>query len=288
MLRATEMMARLGGRTLLDGAALTLESGQVKGLVAPNGWGKTTLLRLLAGAHIRGCSGKLEIDGVSPGDERAFRREVFYAPGEGTLLYPDASARFHLESARRLWGSPYSVDDVARRCGIDDWLGRPVRKLSQGMRQQVTLAVAYMTHATYLLLDEPMNALDPTNVQRNSRLIRKVAEHGCAVIMSSHILDNVDRTCDSVLFLRDGLLMEAPGGGQGSLAMYEELYGGRGEVEPRRMHGETGEAEPRRMHGETGEGPEGLPGGRGGKLGRARGQMSEESGRPHGKRFRRS
>lgn len=228
MLRATDITARRSGRVLLSDAELTLDAGQVKGLVAPNGWGKTTLLRLLAGAHMRGCSGTLQVDGVSPRDERAFRRAVFYAPGEGTLLYPDASARFHLESTKRLWGSPYSADDVARRCGIDGWLSRPVRKLSQGMKQQLTLAIAYMAHTTYLLLDEPMNALDPTNVQLNSRLVRKVAAHGTGIIMSSHILDNVDRVCDSVLFVRDGRLVEVPSGGASSHALYNELYGENG------------------------------------------------------------
>lgn len=245
MLRATDVKARRGGRVLLDGASLALEPGRVVGLVAPNGWGKTTLLRLLAGAHMRGCSGILEVGGVRPGDERAFRRAVFYAPGEGTLLYPDVSARFHLEATKRLWGSPYSVDDVARRCGIDAWLGRPASKLSQGMRQQLTLAIAYMTKARFLLLDEPMNALDPTNVQRNSGLVRKVAAHGAGILMSSHVLDNVDRVCDSVVFMREGKLVEFPAGGAGSLATYNELYGSTTTSAHARPQGEVlGDARP--------------------------------------------
>lgn len=70
-----------------------------------------------------------------------------------------------------------------------------------------------------------MNALDPTNVQRNSGLARKVAAHGAGILMSSHVLDNVDRVCDSVVFMREGKLVELPAGGVGSLVTYNELYG---------------------------------------------------------------
>lgn len=79
------------------------------------------------------------------------------------------------------------------------------------MRQQLTLAIAYMTGARYLLLDEPMNALDPTNVQLNSAIMRSMAKQGTGIIMSSHILDNVDQLSDKILFVKDkGLVLFDP------------------------------------------------------------------------------
>ena len=77
------------------------------------------------------------------------------------------------------------------------------------MKQQLTLAIAYATGARYLLLDEPMNALDPSRVDLHSEILRKLADSGTCIIMSSHILDSVDRLCDEILFLKDGRLIEA-------------------------------------------------------------------------------
>ena len=94
------------------------------------------------------------------------------------------------------------------------------------MKQQLTLAIAYMTGARYLLLDEPMNALDPTNVQLNSRILRGLAQHGVGVLMSSHILENVDQLSDEILFVRDGkLVMFDPDAGPArALDIYNQLY----------------------------------------------------------------
>ena len=112
---------------------------------------------------------------------------------------------------RKLWRSQRSIDDVARACKVDGFLSKRVRACSQGMRQQLTLAIAYMTGARYLLLDEPMNALDPTNVQLNSAIMRSMAKQGTGIIMSSHILDNVDQLSDKILFVKDkGLVLFDP------------------------------------------------------------------------------
>lgn len=127
---------------------------------------------------------------------------------------------------RKLWKSERDPADVARACRIDGFLGKRVRACSQGMKQQLTLAIAYMTGARYLLLDEPMNALDPTNVQLNSRILRGLAQRGAGVLMSSHILENVDQLSDEILFVRDGkLVMFDPDAGPArALDIYNQLY----------------------------------------------------------------
>ena len=181
------------------------------GLVAPNGYGKTTLLKAMANIKAARVTGAIAVDDLPANQVARRRARVFYAPGEGTLLYPGMTVGDHLAMTRKLWRSQRSIDDVARACKVDGFLSKRVRACSQGMRQQLTLPIAYMTGARYLLLDEPMNALDPTNVQFNSAIMRSIAKQGTGIIMSSHILDNVDQLSDKILFVKDkGLVLFDP------------------------------------------------------------------------------
>lgn len=187
------------------------------GLVAPNGYGKTTLLKAMADIKAARVSGSITVDSLPANQVARRRARVFYAPGEGTLLYPGMTVGEHLDMAKKLWRSARSVEDVSRLCRVDGFLNKRVRACSQGMRQQLTLAIAYMTGARYLLLDEPMNALDPTNVQLNSDIMRSLARRGTGIIMSSHILDNVDQLSDKILFVKDaGLVLFDPAAGAGA------------------------------------------------------------------------
>lgn len=226
MLSVSHLTLSYRGRVLLDDVSFGLEPGRIMGLVAPNGYGKTTLLKAMAGIKGARVSGIVDVDGLPANQVARRRARVFYAPGEGTLLYPGMTVAEHLAMTRKLWKSERDPADVARACRIDGFLGKRVRACSQGMKQQLTLAIAYMTGARYLLLDEPMNALDPTNVQLNSRILRGLAQHGVGVLMSSHILENVDQLSDEILFVRDGkLVMFDPDAGPArALDIYNQLY----------------------------------------------------------------
>ena len=226
MLTATNLSLSYGKNILVHDVALTLMPGTIAGLVAPNGYGKTTLLRALAGIDGARARGALDVDGIGPRNGSALRRLVFYAPGDATLLYTGLTARDHLRMAARLWASPLDPDVVAQRTGVDTFAHKRVRALSQGMKQQLTLAIAYLTNARYLFLDEPMNALDPTNVQLHSQILRNLARHGTAVVMSSHILENVDAIADRILFIKDrGLIEHDPSCGSArALELYNRLY----------------------------------------------------------------
>ena len=141
----------------------------------------------------------------------------------------------------RLKLTPKVIETCAQGCeqlaAMPDIIGE-----IQGMKQQLTLAIAYATGARYLLLDEPMNALDPSRVDLHSEILRKLADSGTCIIMSSHILDSVDRLCDEILFLKDGRLIrsipqddaapKSPGShfakpagrAEGALSTYRRLY----------------------------------------------------------------
>lgn len=216
-----------GSATLLEDASLTLGCGEVVGLVAPNGFGKTTLLTTLAGMGGARARGEISVQGVPSHDGARLRATVFYAPGDASLLYPSCTVLDHVRMARSLWASPCSVEAVARTCGIDGFMRKRVRTLSQGMKQQLTLAVAYATDAPCLLLDEPMNALDPTNVQRNTAILRALARRGKTIVMSSHILENVDEVSDRIVFISDKSLIVADArssGGERARDIYRRLY----------------------------------------------------------------
>lgn len=225
MLAFSDLTVRVGTRELLSHVSGEVVPGRVRALVAPNGSGKTTLMRALIAADDIRRSGEIAADGVPLEDAAAYRKLVFYVPGDASILYPLLTVRENLDIVKRCWGSPVDTLRLAERCRIDSFLGKRVRFLSLGMRQQVALAVGYLTGARYLLLDEPMNALDPTNLEVNSEIVRSLCGDGVGVLMSSHILGNVDDLADDVLFIKGGKLVSDPGTRRGSAAVYKELFG---------------------------------------------------------------
>ena len=225
MLAFSDLTVRVGTRELLSHVSGEVVPGRVRALVAPNGSGKTTLMRALIAADDIRRSGEIAADSVPLEDAAAYRKLVFYVPGDASILYPLLTVRENLDIVKRCWGSPVDILRLAERCRIDSFLGKRVRFLSLGMRQQVALAVGSLTGARYLLLDEPMNALDPTNLEVNSEIVRSLCGDGVGVLMSSHILGNVDDLADDVLFIKGGKLVSDPGTRWGSAAVYKELFG---------------------------------------------------------------
>ena len=211
MLSVANLTLSYGGRVLLQNVSFDLEPGCIMGLVAPTATARPRCSRLWPTSRQLASRAQSRWTIFLPTRLPSAVRACSYAPGEGTLLYPGMTVGDHLAMTRKLWRSQRSIDDVARACKVDGFLSKRVRACSQGMRQQLTLAIAYMTGARYLLLDEPMNALDPTNVQLNSAIMRSMAKQGTGIIMSSHILDNVDQLSDKILFVKDkGLVLFDP------------------------------------------------------------------------------
>lgn len=211
---------------IVDRATGSFAPGTISSLVAPNGRGKTTLLRALANLHGARARGLIAADGVPITRQHAYRELVFYAAGDGGLLYPSETVRAHLKMVGALWRSALNEEEVIAACRLEGFLSKRVSACSQGMKQQLVLALALMTGARYLLLDEPMNALDPTSVDRFSALFGEAVRSGRAIILSSHILGNVSRISSRVLFLDKGKLEEQPVGDANSLLrVYYARYG---------------------------------------------------------------
>ena len=196
------------------------------------------LISMITALH----QGEWTLDEVQGTGAREVRSMIFYAPGEGTLLYPGLRAEDHLKMVCDMWPHARDIEEIVEQTQIGEFARMRIRTLSQGMKQQLTLAIAYATGARYLLLDEPMNALDPSRVDLHSEILRKLADSGTCIIMSSHILDSVDRLCDEILFLKDGRLIrsipqddaapKSPGShfakpagrAEGALSTYRRLY----------------------------------------------------------------
>lgn len=215
-----------GKRPVLKDASCAQMPGTITGLIAPNGKGKTTLLEALVALGRTRKAGSVHADGIAS-SQAAFRKLVLYVPCDAGLLYPNLTAADHIKLAAALWPDKVDTAKLIELCGLTGYLDKPVRAYSSGMKQQLALAVAYCTGARYLLLDEPMNALDPGNVALNSCIMKRLAAQGTSILLSSHILSNLDELCDSLLVIRDGSLARAtPDRARGGArSVYERAFG---------------------------------------------------------------
>ena len=189
---------------------LHVQRGEVLGLLGPNGSGKTTLLRMLTG-YLSPTSGRLSVAGYDTERQRMeARRRIGYVP-ESLPLYSAMRVREFLRFMARLRGldghaAEAAIADVALQVRIGDHLAAPIRTLSRGYRQRVAIAQALVHEPDLLVLDEPTNGLDPRQIIETRNLIRGLAGER-TVIMSSHILGEVERTADRVAILLGGRLL---------------------------------------------------------------------------------
>ena len=206
LISTTNLCKHYGSFGALSDCSLGVREGEVFGLLGPNGAGKTTLLRLLLG-FIRPTSGTATIAGLDCVREPlAVREKTAYLPGEARL-FRRMNGRRVLDFFSRL-RPPCRRDEaerVAERLDLD--LSRQVARMSTGMRQKLALAVVLATDAALVILDEPTANLDPTARGEVLELVREVRSRGRTVVFSSHVLSEVEETCDSVAILRAGRLV---------------------------------------------------------------------------------
>jgi ABC-2 type transport system ATP-binding protein len=201
-IQTTDLGKRYGSTWALQHCSIEVPSGRVSGLVGANGAGKTTLMRLLAGLS-RPSAGSAVVAGRSPADEQEFLREIGYLAQE-VPLYRRWNAADHLALGAHMnpvWDEKL-VSDRLRSLRIP--FDKPMESLSGGMRAQVALALALGKRPQLLLLDEPVAALDP--LARHDflgSLAAAVAEGGVTVLLSSHLLPDLERVCDHLILIAD-------------------------------------------------------------------------------------
>jgi ABC-2 type transport system ATP-binding protein len=208
-----------GGRVrALDDVSLAVRPGEAFGIIGPNGAGKTTLLGCLLG-FLRPDAGRMTVDGRPP-DDLAVRRVTGYLPerlvldrwmtGLDFLRYHHALAG--LDPARRSEAAAESLS----RVGLEPAAGgQTIRRYSRGMLQRLGLAQAMLGSPRYLYLDEPISGVDPAGVMLFRRLLGELRARGATLIVNSHQLDEVERICDRVAFVRNGQVqsIETPSAG---------------------------------------------------------------------------
>jgi ABC-2 type transport system ATP-binding protein len=199
-----------GGFRAVSDVSFGVDAGQVLGLLGPNGAGKTTVLRMLLGL-IRPTEGELLVFGhrVTPGAPVLSRLGAFV---EGPGLLPHLSGRANLELFWRATGRPMEeayLETVLEVAGLGADVERKVRTYSQGMRARIAIAQAMLGLPELLVLDEPTNGLDPPQIREVREVLRTYADTGRTVVVSSHLLAEVERTCTHVVVMHRGELVAA-------------------------------------------------------------------------------
>jgi ABC-2 type transport system ATP-binding protein len=200
-----DLTKRYGERIAVDAVNLTVRRGEIYGFLGPNGAGKTTTLRMLLGL-VRPTSGEASVLGCPPGSPDGLRRIGALVEGPG--FYPYLSGRENLRVLARY----ASLDDVAvaaalEQVDLSDRADDRYRSYSLGMKQRLGVAAALLGDPALLILDEPTNGLDPAGMADMRDLIRSLAGRGQTVMLSSHLLGEVEQICDRVGVISDGRLL---------------------------------------------------------------------------------
>ncbi|GAT02194.1 ABC transporter ATP-binding protein [Mycolicibacterium fortuitum] len=193
------------GRTkALDGLNLTISPGDVTGFLGPNGAGKSTTIRVLLGL-LRADGGTVRLLGGDPWrDAVALHRRIAYVPGDVTL-WPNLTGMQAIDFLCRLRGNGVDTrrrDELIERFELDPH--KKARTYSKGNRQKVAIVAAFSCHSELYILDEPTSGLDPLMERAFQQCVAEVARRGAAVLLSSHILAEVEKLCDNVTIIRSG------------------------------------------------------------------------------------
>ena len=190
-------------QTAVDHVSLHVEEGKVFGLLGPNGAGKSTTLKMVTGM-LRPTEGQLLFEG------RPWERDDLYRIGslvEQAPLYPNLTARENLRVRTTLLGLPEErIDEALQTVGLADTGAKRVGRFSMGMKQRLGIALALLASPRLLILDEPTNGLDPIGIEELRGVIRGFPERGITVLLSSHILGEVQHTADAVGIIVGGRL----------------------------------------------------------------------------------
>lgn len=202
------LVKKFGGTTALDGLDLTVARGSVTGFLGPNGAGKSTTIRVLLGL-LRADGGTARLLGRDPWrDAVDLHRRIAYVPGDVTL-WPNLTGAQAIEFLCGLRGGA----DHRRRDGLIERFEldphRKARTYSKGNRQKVALVAAFASDADIYILDEPTSGLDPLMEKAFQQCVTEVSRRGAAVLLSSHILAEVEKLCDTVTIIRAGRTVQA-------------------------------------------------------------------------------
>ncbi|MBI5871003.1 MAG: ABC transporter ATP-binding protein [Actinobacteria bacterium] len=201
-----DLTKNFGQKKAVDGLSFTVEPGRITGFLGPNGAGKTTTLRMLLGL-VEPTSGRATLDGKTYRELSHPRRQVG-AVLEASGIHPGRSGKNHLRIIQKAAGIPASrVDQMLELVDLREAADIRAGKYSLGMRQRLALAAAMLGDPEVLVLDEPANGLDPAGIHWLRDFLRSGADEGRTIIVSSHLLAEMEQTADEVVIIGDGRLL---------------------------------------------------------------------------------
>ena len=209
MLRVNQLARRYGSFVAVENVSFSIGRGEIVGLLGHNGAGKTTIMKMVSG-YLEPNDGQVEVDGIDLAeDPKRVQQQLGYLP-ENLPVYPEMSVADYLDYAADLKGlkGQEKTDEIRRAIKATDIQSKllaPIETLSRGFKQRVGVAQAILGKPKLLILDEPTNGLDPEQTQHMRDLIREIAKDA-TVILSTHIMQEVNALCSRVLMLRSGQL----------------------------------------------------------------------------------
>ncbi len=209
MIRAVELVKSYGRTEAVRGVSFEVNRGDILGLLGPNGAGKTSIIKILTGYHFPD-GGSAMVEDLDVGEHPLeIKRLIGYLP-ESAPLYPDQNPEEYLSfvaDARGLEGAARkaAIEKAVAACGLSSVWRKPVEELSKGFRQRLGLAQAILHDPPVLILDEPTTGLDPNQILEIRNLIMELGKEK-TVIISTHILQEVEAVCSSVVILNEGLV----------------------------------------------------------------------------------
>ncbi len=210
MIKVENLTKRYAGVTALNGVSFEVNRGEIVGFLGQNGAGKSTTMRILTG-FIPATSGSVAVAGFDVfEDSLEVRRHIGYMP-ENNPLYVDMRVTEYLKFRARIKGVARSeirdrLEEVLKQCGLADVRHRIIGQLSKGYRQRVGLADALLAEPDLLILDEPTIGLDPVQIRQVRQLIRDLGKRH-TILLSSHILSEVEMTCNRIIMIHHGRIV---------------------------------------------------------------------------------
>ncbi|MGM0096348.1 ABC transporter ATP-binding protein [Enterococcus sp. 3G6_DIV0642] len=225
MLSIQNLSVNFGDKQILKNISFELPEKAIIGLVAPNGTGKTTMMKAILG-QVPCFSGEITLNGE---DFTSLKKKSRLL--ENVSLLPDQSELFeeftgieHLELYKSIWKSSKKVETIIALLQMEDYAKNRVVTYSLGMRQRLCFAMQVIGDTSYMFMDEVMNGLDPTNVLLVSTILQQLAAEGKAIMVSSHILYNLEEISQQILFLKDGVMFEYNDPKKSLMEKYQEIY----------------------------------------------------------------
>ena len=206
ILKIQNLTKKYGKHKVLNNINITIDNPGIYAVIGPNGSGKTTLFNTISNL-LKPTSGEIEVLGKNNRDTNMFFEVAFLK--DNRVLYDYLSGYDHLEFIRSAQKLPKErIDEVIDKLEIRDYVNKRVGEYSLGMKQHLLIAMSLMNKPKLLILDEPLNGLDPTSVIKVRKIFKELAQNGSAILISSHTLSEIDKLTNNILFLKDGKIFE--------------------------------------------------------------------------------